>query len=120
MSSTDDDVLERIEALVTGDDDADAILRDVVYTLHTDAGYPWAGIFFVEGDGLALGPQAGTATPDASRRRTVAVTWNGAHIAELAADDASEEDRIFLERVAALVADHCLVGWDTGGEMWEP
>jgi hypothetical protein len=27
---------------------------------------------------------------------------------------------MFLERVADLVADHCLVGWDTGGEMWEP
>jgi hypothetical protein len=50
----------------------------------------------------------------------VAVTWNGDRIAELAVDDAPEEDRMFLERVADLVADHCLVGWDTGGEMWEP
>jgi L-methionine (R)-S-oxide reductase len=31
----------------------------------------------------------------------------------------TEEDRIFLERVAALIAPHCLVGWDTGGIPWE-
>lgn len=27
-------------------------------------------------------------------------------------------DRDFLERVAELIAPHCLVGWDTGGEPW--
>ncbi len=31
-----------------------------------------------------------------------------------------EADRAFLERVAALIAPHCLVGWDTGGERWAP
>lgn len=30
------------------------------------------------------------------------------------------EDRDFLERVATLVSPHCLVGWDTGGERWDP
>lgn len=30
------------------------------------------------------------------------------------------EDRTFLERVAVLISPHCLVGWDTGGERWEP
>ena len=29
-----------------------------------------------------------------------------------------EEDRAFLERVAAAISEHCLVGWDTGGEAW--
>ena len=29
-------------------------------------------------------------------------------------------DRVFLERVAKLISPHCLVGWDTGGEAWEP
>jgi hypothetical protein len=48
------------------------------------------------------------------------VTWQGSRVAELAVDDAPEEDRTYLLRVAALVADHCLVGWDTGGETWEP
>jgi putative methionine-R-sulfoxide reductase with GAF domain len=118
MSSTSERALERIEAVVARADDADTILRDVVEALHADMGYAWAGILFVEADELALGPEAGT--PDASRRSTVAVSWNGARVAELAVDDAPEEDRMFLERVAELVADHCLVGWDTGGESWEP
>ena len=30
------------------------------------------------------------------------------------------DDRAFLERVAGLLSPHCLVGWDTGGEVWEP
>ena len=30
-----------------------------------------------------------------------------------------DADREFLERVAALIAEHCLVGWDTGGVDWE-
>jgi L-methionine (R)-S-oxide reductase len=30
-----------------------------------------------------------------------------------------EDDRDFLERVAALISEHCLVGWDTGGVDWE-
>jgi len=35
-------------------------------------------------------------------------------------DGAPPEDAAFLERVAVLVSGHCLVGWDTGGEPWEP
>jgi GAF domain-containing protein len=30
-----------------------------------------------------------------------------------------EDDRAFLERVAAAISEHCLVGWDTGGVEWE-
>jgi len=29
-------------------------------------------------------------------------------------------DRAFLEQVAGLLGPSCLVGWDTGGEVWEP
>jgi L-methionine (R)-S-oxide reductase len=32
----------------------------------------------------------------------------------------TEEDRVFLERVATLISPHALTGWDTGGEAWEP
>jgi L-methionine (R)-S-oxide reductase len=28
------------------------------------------------------------------------------------------DDVLFLERVGELIATHCLVGWDTGGERW--
>ena len=105
-----------IESLVGGGGDADDILRDVVAALAER--YAWAGIFFVEGGELVLGPQAGV--PDPTRRRQLPVTWQGDRVAELAIDAAPEEDRRSLERVAELVAAQCLVGWDTGGEGWEP
>jgi hypothetical protein len=107
---------EQIEAIAARGGEADEILRELVAALA--ARYAWAGIFFVESGELVLGPQAGV--PDEPARTAVPVTWNGERIAELAVDDAPEEDRMFLERVARLVADHCLVGWDTGGESWEP
>ena len=110
--------LEAVDRILSRGDDADDILRQVVAVLHEQAGYPWSGIFFVEEGELVLGPQSGR--PDVLRRTSVPVTWHGVRIAELAVDDAPEEDRMFLERVALLVAGHCLVGWDTGGETWEP
>jgi putative methionine-R-sulfoxide reductase with GAF domain len=105
-----------IEALVGGGGDADDILRDVVGALARR--YAWAGIFFVEAGELVLGPQAGV--PDEPRRQQLPVRWQGERVAELAIDAAPEEDRMFLERVAELVAAQCLVGWDTGGEDWDP
>jgi len=118
MPST-DARLDAIEQIVQRGGDADEVLRDVVSSLHADAGYAWAGIYFVEGGALALGPHAGAAT-EPHAPTTTPVMWQGERVAELAVDDAPEEDRKFLERVAHLVADHCLVGWDTGGESWEP
>jgi putative methionine-R-sulfoxide reductase with GAF domain len=105
-----------IEARVSAGGDADDILRDVVGALA--ARYSWAGVFFVEEAALVLGPQAGV--PDPARRLQLPVSWQGSRIAELAIDAAPEEDRKFLERVAELVAAQCLVGWDTGGEDWDP
>jgi hypothetical protein len=110
--------LEAVDCILNRGGDADDILRRAVAVLHAQAGYAWAGIFFVEEGELVLGPQSGE--PDDSRRTRVPVTWQGVRIAELAVDDAPEEDRMFLERVALLVSGHCLVGWDTGGETWEP
>jgi putative methionine-R-sulfoxide reductase with GAF domain len=105
-----------IEAIVERGGDADDILRDVVDALA--ARYGWAGIFFVEESDLVLGPQAGS--QDASVRTQVPVSFNGDRIAELAVDGAPDADRPSLERVAELVAGQCLVGWDIGGEDWEP
>jgi hypothetical protein len=113
------DVLAAVEQIVQRGDDADDVLREVVAAVRNDRGYPWVGISFVEGGKLVLGPEAG-AQQDPSNRIAVPVVWQGNRIAELAVDDAPEEDRMFLERVAVLVAGHCLVGWDTGGESWEP
>jgi hypothetical protein len=110
--------LEAIDRILNRGGDADDILRQVVATLHERAGYAWAGIFFLEDGELTLGPESGA--PDPTSRTSVPVTWQGDRIAELAVDDAPEEDRMFLERVALLVSGHCLVGWDTGGETWDP
>lgn len=118
--ATTDAALEALDRILDRGGDADDILRNVVAVLHDDAGYPWAGIEFVEGDALVLGPQAGSRDAADVRTTRVPVTYRGERIAELVIDDAPEEDRMFLERVAALVAGHCLVGWDTGGESWEP
>jgi hypothetical protein len=95
--------------------DADDLLRQAVAELAAREDCSWAGIYFVEEHDLALGPEAGT--PDPARRIAVPVVWRGTRVAELAADgtvDATE-----LEAIAAGIADLCLVGWDTGGEMWQ-
>jgi hypothetical protein len=96
--------------------DADDALRETVESLAAGDGCRWAGIFFVEDGALALGPESGM--PDESRRVSVPVTWKGERVAELAVD--GDVDVEHLEQVAAEIADLCLVGWDTGGEAWEP
>jgi hypothetical protein len=96
--------------------DADDLLRRAVAELAAREDCSWAGVFFVEADGLVLGPEAGTPVP--GRRTAVPVAWHGTRVAELAADGTIERTR--LEAVAAEIADLCLVGWDTGGEAWQP
>jgi len=112
------DALEAIERVLDGGGDADDILCRVVAALHEQAGYAWAGIFFAEQNELVLGPEAGT--PGGELRARVPVVWQDVRVAELAVDGAPPEDAAFLERIAVLVSGHCLVGWDTGGEPWEP
>ncbi len=62
-----------------------------------------------------LGPEAGTPTP--AMRTQVPVTYLGSAVGELAADRCGDPE--FLARVADLVAEWCLVGWDTGGVPWD-
>jgi hypothetical protein len=95
--------------------DADDQLRQVVADLVAREGCNWAGIYFVEEENLVLGPEAGT--PDPRRRTTVPVVWRETRVAELAADGTVA--RADLEAVAAEIGDLCLVGWDTGGELWQ-
>jgi hypothetical protein len=108
-------VLDTVEQLVGGDEDADDILRGVVAALVDSGAAAWAGIYFVEAGDLVLGPQAGT--PDPGARTTVPVEYEGTHVADLAADRCT--DRALLGGVADLVALQCLVGWDTGGVPWD-
>jgi hypothetical protein len=95
--------------------DADDLLRRAVAKLAARDDCSWAGIYFVEEESLVLGPEAGT--PEPARRTSVPVVWRETRVAELAADGGV--DRSELERVAAGIADLCLVGWDTGGEVWQ-
>jgi hypothetical protein len=95
--------------------DADEQLRQAVAGLAARGDCDWAGIFFVEGDELVLGPEAGT--PDPARRTSVPVSWRETRVAVLAADGTVAESE--LEELAAGIADLCLVGWDTGGELWQ-
>jgi hypothetical protein len=110
-----DDVLAAVQEIVDGRDDADDVLRAVVAELVA-RGCAWAGILFAEDGELVLGPEAGT--PDPSRRTQLPITWKGDRVAELVVDGCDDAD--FLGRVAALIATHCLVGWDTAGEPWSP
>ncbi|HEX5175107.1 MAG TPA: hypothetical protein VFV91_13295 [Gaiellaceae bacterium] len=95
--------------------DADDQLRQVVANLAARDDCVWAGIYFVEDESLVLGPQAGA--PDPARRTRVPVLWRETRVAELAAD--GSVGQVDLETVATEIADLCLVGWDTGGELWQ-
>jgi len=95
--------------------DADDLLRQAVADFAAREDCTWAGIFFVEDDRLVLGPEAGA--PEPERRTAVPVLWRDTRVAELAAD--GEVTAAELEAVAAGIADLCLVGWDTGGEVWQ-
>jgi hypothetical protein len=96
--------------------DADDVLRTVVAALVQEPGVSWAAIAFVEEGELRVGPVAGTA--DEAWRTRVPVLFHGALVAEIWVD--GEIDPGQLERVAVLVAPYALIGWDTGGQAWEP
>ena len=107
--------LETIDRLLAESPDADDVLRGTVSALVAEPDVVWAGIGFVEGDDVALGPVAGD--PDEARRTRVPIAFEGAIVGELWID--GEPDPRFLEQVVTRVAPHVLIGWDTGGEVWE-
>jgi hypothetical protein len=112
--------LEAVDRILERGGDADNVLRDVVAVLRDRAGFDWAGIAFVEGERLQLGPSAGKHTGEVE---SVPVTYDGRRVAELQVEPAVADDRdtrTLLEQVAVLVSAHCLVGWDTGGDPWQP
>jgi hypothetical protein len=104
-----------IEEIVAAGGDADDVLRAVVAEL-VESGCAWAGIWFVEGGGLELGPEAGA--PDEGRRLRFPIEFREERVGELGVDGAS--DPAHVERVAALISPYVLLGWDTGGEAWAP
>jgi hypothetical protein len=108
--------LEAVDRIVGGGGEPDEVLRAVVEALVDEGGCAWAGVLFRESDEYVLGPQAGEPRPEARER--LPVVFQDDHVADLVADGCA--DRALLERVAGLIAAHCLVGWDTGGVPWDP
>jgi hypothetical protein len=108
--------LEAVEQVLAQGGEADEVLRGAVVVLHERLGR-FVRVSFVEGDGLVPGPAAGEETPTTA----LAIRFDGTHVADLeTGGELADEDRALLERVSALLAPYALVGWDTGGEPWEP
>lgn len=108
--------LDEVARIVADGGDADDVLRAVVAALAAEPAVAWAGISFLDEGALVPGPAAGE--PDPRRRVAVDVTYQGEPVGAIAMD--GDVDAPFLARVASLVATHVLLGWDTGGESWEP
>ena len=109
-------MLAEIEAALDSSADADDALRATVRILATQPGIAWAGIAFVETTGLVLGPSAGV--PDEARRMLATVCYKDETVGELQVD--GDADRVMLDAVAERISAYVLLGWDTGGEDWEP
>jgi hypothetical protein len=109
------DALEALDRLVDRGGDADDVLRDALAILARL--YPWAAIRFVEDGELVPGPSVGSV--DAESGHTAQILFRGMKVGELTA--AAEVDHAaFLAGFADRISPYCLVGWDTGGESWEP
>jgi putative methionine-R-sulfoxide reductase with GAF domain len=107
--------IEIAEILERGGD-ADDALRQVVSALAARPDVSWAGIAFVEEDALRLGPAAGH--EDEASRVRAEVSFQDGRVGELWVDGTLPRSE--LDPVAVLIAPLVLIGWDTGGEAWEP
>ena len=108
--------LEAVDRIIEAGSEADDTLRAVVTELAREPTIAWAGVLFLEAGTLLLGPEAGVV--DEARRLSVPVSFQGTVVGELAVDGPAET--AFLEQVARRISAHVLLGWDTGGEAWEP
>jgi hypothetical protein len=108
--------LEALDRVLNRGGDADEVLRAAVGVLAAEPGISWAGVFLRERDGLVLGPHAGE--PQEQRRIRTPIAYRGDPVGELAVD--GEAEQAFLDRFALLISAHALLGWDTGGQAWEP
>ena len=108
--------LAAIDEVLSTSAEADDALRAVVVVLASEPTVAWAGIAFAEEGDLVLGPSAGI--PDEAHRKLVTVCYKGEIVGELRVD--GNVDRGFLAAVAERISAHVLLGWDTGGETWNP
>jgi hypothetical protein len=106
-----------VERIVERAGEADEILRGVVEELASRY-EAFAGVRFVEEGELVLGPAAGR---PGGEETTVSVQFRDTVVAELVTTaELHGEDIAAWSHIAGLVSPYCLVGWDTGGEGWEP
>jgi hypothetical protein len=103
--------LDALDGILNGGGDADDVLRAAVDALH-ERGIARVAIRFVEDRGLVEGPSAGRG--DGLR---VPIEFGGARVGEL---ELGVADEAFARTVATLLSAHVLLGWDTGGEGWDP
>ena len=116
--------VEAIERILNREGEADEILRAAVVALHeriSDA--RGVAVAFVEDGELVPGPIAGATI--ASRRPIVAVPvlYERRPVAELWIEPTvspTRPTRRSSRGSSDLLSPYCLVGWDTGGEAWEP
>ena len=111
-----EDAIAEIARILEETEDADEALIRVVARIVEEPDTAWAGVAFVEDRMLALGPSTGD--PDASARIRTPIEFQGDLVGELVVHGAG--DPAALARVADLIAPYVLIGWDTGGEAWEP
>ena len=111
---TDMDV--HVEEILERGGEADDVLRAVVSALAGTPEIAWAGVAFVEEADLVVGPAAGE--PDPELRARVPISFQGSAVGELWVDGEVPTEE--LQRVATVLAPLVLIGWDTGGEEWEP
>lgn len=110
------DVAEAVQRIVDAGGDADDVLRACVARLADEPDVTWAGVMLAEDGAMQLGPSSGA--PDPTRREGASILFQGEVVGELWVDGAL--DAATLHRVAALIAPFALIGWDTGGEAWDP
>lgn len=108
--------LAALDEILNRGGDADDVLRAVVELLAAQPDITWASISFRERDELVPGPEAGVAT--GAERVPRQVVYRGKEVGELAVEGTADGD--LLDRVVAAIAPYVLLGWDTGGEAWEP
>ena len=111
-----EDTLDQLKTLLESEGEADDVLRAVVARLSEAPGVTWAGIAFLEEGELVLGPAAGA--PDEARRARTPISYGDDPVGELWVDGSPERE--LPERVVKLISPYVLVGWDTGGEAWQP
>ena len=111
-----DEAIRDIARIVDETHEADGALRDVLARLVDERDIEWAGVAFLEDGELTIGPSAGA--PDESRRTRLPIAFRGDPVGELLVDGAAPEQA--LARVVDVIAPLVLIGWDTGGEAWEP